>query len=61
MELMDKLNPEVVKIFGGSMMPKEVAHMSMNLNEVRDELMKQGYNYDFTQDDNYLLALFSEM
>ncbi len=33
----------------------------MNLNEVRDELMKQGYNYDFTQDDNYLLALFSEM
>ena len=48
MELMDKLNPEVVKIFGGSMMPKEVAHMSMNLDEVRDELVKQGYNYDFT-------------
>jgi len=23
--------------------------------------MKQGYNYDFTQDDNYLLALFNEM
>ena len=35
--------------------------MTLKLNEARDELMKQGYNYDFTQDNNYLHALFNEM